>query len=241
MDLHPAFPNLSERMHHYWERAIRIATRFAIAFSLATMMGIAVGFAVSDNVLAQIFITLFTAFALWIPFVVAVTKFEKWRARPRRPKAASAVPVELRGSNAFDRDWQRLTALAPTQRERLAAIKSSIDKSRLALGKAYLDPDAHDLCVLIDRRLPELVAHELDDLAPDDTSRRRQVGELIDLVEQFARHCGRQRGGISGGRSREAEILRRRFEARLADHSDDLQPLIVGAKTTRMPDDAPQS
>ena len=87
MDLHPAFPNLSERMHHYWERAIRIATRFAIAFSLATMMGIAVGFAVSDNVLAQIFVTLFTAFALWIPFVVAVTKFEKWRARPRRPRA----------------------------------------------------------------------------------------------------------------------------------------------------------
>ena len=200
---------------------MRIATRFAIAFALAAMSAIAIGFAVSDNVLAQIFITLFTAFALWIPFVVAVAKVEKWRGRRRRLKAVPSVPAaEARGSHAFERDWQRLTALAPSQRERLQAIKSSIDRSRLTLGKAELDPDAHDLCVLIDRRLPELVAHELEDLAPDDTSRRRQVGELIDLVEQFARHCGRQRDGASGGRAREAEILRRRFEARLADHRD---------------------
>ena len=61
MDLHPAFPNLSERMHHYWERAIRIATRFAIAFSLATMMGIAVGFAVSF-IVALAVIRLFVAY-----------------------------------------------------------------------------------------------------------------------------------------------------------------------------------
>ena len=220
MDLDPAFPSLGERMTYYWERAIRIATRFAIAFALATVSAIAIAFAVADNVLAQIFITVFTAFALWIPFVVAVSKVEKWRARPRRPGAAPAAPAGAPGGNAFERDWQRLTALAPGQGERLQAIKASIDRSRLALGKADLDPDAHDLCVLIDRRLPELVAHGLDDLAPDDTSRRRQVGELIDLVEQFARHCGRQRDGAADGRVHEAEILRRRFEARLADHRD---------------------
>ncbi len=224
MDLDPFYPTLTERMTGYWERAMRIATRFAIAFALAAVSAIAVGFAVTDNVLAQIFITLFVAFALWIPFVVAVTKVEKWRARPRQPKTAAtvvAVAADL-AEAAFERDWRRLTSLAPAQSERLAAIKSSIDRSRLVLGKAELDPDAHDLCVLIDRRLPELVAHGLDDLAPDDTSRRQQVGELVDLVEQFARHCGRQRDGASNGRTREAEILRRRFEARLADHRDGL-------------------
>ena len=217
--MQPAYPTLTERMTAYWERAMRIATRFAIAFALAAASALAVGFATSDNVLAQIFITVFAAFALWIPFVVLVTKVERWRARPRRTTTVPPVAADRGGGNAFERDWQRLAALATGQRERLNAIKSSIDRSRLALGKATLDPNAHDLCILIDRRLPELVAHELDDLAPDDAGRRRQVGELIDLVEQFARHCSRQHGDERGS-SREAQILRRRFEARLADHRD---------------------
>lgn len=223
MDMRPAYPSLANRMIAYWERAVRVATRFAIAFALAAVSAIAVGIAVADNVLAQIFITLFTAFALWVPFVVLVTKVEQWRSRPRRAKpAGTTIAVAARASDAgFERDWRRLVALAPGQGERLAAIKSSIDRSRLALGRAELDPGAHDLCVLIDRRLPELVAHELDDLPPDDTNRRRQVAELIDLVEQFARHCGRHREHVSGGK-REAEILRRRFEARLADHQGGL-------------------
>lgn len=224
MDTQPSFPSLEERITTYWERAVRIATRFAIAFAMAAVSAIGVAIAVSDNVLAQIFITLFTAFALWIPFVVAVTKFDAWRARSRRvPASHATIDVPARPSESrFERDWQRLVALAPAESERLRAIKASIDRSRLALGKAELDPDAHDLCVLIDRRLPELVAHELDDLPPDDTNRKKHVRALIDLVEQFARHCGRQREGAlgeaAGGRAREAEILRRRFEARLADH-----------------------
>ena len=222
MDMRPAYPDLSERMTSYWERGVRIATRFAIAFGLSTLTGIGIGFAVTDNVLAQIFVTVLSAFALWIPFVVGVTRFAAWRNARRHRKALAAVPIAQRTNREFEHDWQRLVALAPAERSRLSAIKSSIDRSRLALGKAELDPDAHDLCVLIDRRLPELVRHELDDLPPDDTNRRRQVGELIDLVEQFARHCGKQRDGLTSGSAREAEILRRRFEARMADHRDGL-------------------
>jgi hypothetical protein len=222
MDMRPAYPSLNERMTTYWERGVRIATRFAIAFGLSTLTGIGIGFAVTDNVLAQIFVTVLSAFALWIPFVVSVTRFEAWRNARRHRKALAAEPIAQRANREFEQDWQRLVALAPAERSRLSAIKSSIDRSRLALGKAELNPDAHDLCVLIDRRLPELVRHELEDLPPDDTNRRSQVGELIDLVEQFARHCGKQRDGLARGSSREAEILRRRFEARLADHHDGL-------------------
>ena len=222
MDMRPAYPSMSERMTSYWDRGVRIVTRFAIAFGLSTLTGIGIGFAITDNVLAQIFVTILTAFALWIPFVVAVARFDAWRLARHDRKALDSVPMAKRGNPAFEQDWQRLVSLAPAERSRLAAIKSSIDRSRLALGKADLDPDAHDLCVLIDRRLPELVRHELEDLPPDDINRRRQVGELIDLVEQFARHCGKQRDGLSSGSAREAEILRRRFEARLADHRDGL-------------------
>lgn len=222
MDMRPAYPSLSERMTNYWERGVRIATRFAIAFGLSTLIGIGIGFAVTDNVLAQIFVTVLSAFALWIPFVVGVARFEGWRNARRNRKALAAPPIVQHTNNDFEKDWQRLLSLAPTERSRLLAVKSSIDRSRLALGKAGLDPDAHDLCVLIDRRLPELVRYALDDMPPDDAGRRRQVGELIDLVEQFARHCSRQRDGVSSGDAREAAILRRRFEARLADHRDGL-------------------
>ncbi len=222
MDMGPAYPSLSERMTGYWERGVRIATRFGIAFGLSTLTGIGIGFAVTDNVLAQIFVTILSAFALWIPFVVGVTRFERWRDSRRHRRALASLPVAQRANRQFEQDWQRLLSLAPAERTRLSAIKSSIDRSRLALGKADLDPDAHDLCVLIDRRLPELLRNELEDLPPDDAGRRRQLGELIDLVEQFARHCGRQRDSLPAGNSREAAILRRRFEARLADHRDGL-------------------
>lgn len=222
MDMRPAYPTLSERMTSYWERGVRIATRFAVALGLSTLTGIGIGFAVTDNVLAQIFVTLLSAFALWIPFVVGVARFESWRNGRRNRKALAALPIGRHASKDFEQDWQRLLSVAPAERARLSAIKSSIDRSRLALGKADLDPDAHDLCVLIDRRLPELVRHELEDLPPDDAGRRRQIGELIDLVEQFARHCSRQRDSVSGSQAREAEILRRRFEARLADYRDGL-------------------
>jgi hypothetical protein len=40
-----------------------------------------------------------------------------------------------------------------------------------------------------------------------------------DLVEQSARHCVRHRDSRYSGNGREAAIFRRRFEARLADHS----------------------
>ena len=220
----PHYPDLSDQLTDYWQRAMRWATRFAVSFGLAAMSAIAIAAAASDNVFGQIFIILLATFALWPIFVLVLTALSRWR-EGRRVKAASqhTVTVEAKPTvSSFERDWQRLIALAPGQSERLAAIKSSIDRSRLALGNAEMDPDAHDLCVLIDRRLPELVAHELDDLPPDDAGRRRQVGELIDLVEQFARHCGRRREGASVERSREAEILRRRFEARLADHQGPL-------------------
>ena len=220
MDMRPAYPSLSERMTNYWERGVRIATRFSIAFALSTLTGIGIGFAVTDNALAQIFVTIFSAFALWIPFVVGVARFEGWRNARRNRQAMTALPIAQPFNKDFERDWQRLLSLAPWERSRLLAIKSSIDRSRLALGQADLDPEAHDLCLLIDRRLPELVRYELDDLPPDESGRRRQLGELIELVEQFARHCGRHRDSVSSGTTREAAILRRRFEARLADYRD---------------------
>lgn len=206
---------LSERFHEVAARGVRLAKRAALAFALAAVGGIVIGAAATDNWLAQIFVTILAGAALWVPVLVALLGIERLFARrPARPAVieAKAVPVPESGA----RHWQRLYAAAPAERERIAALQRSIERSHGELKGASLDPDAHDLCVLIDRRLPELIDHELDTLPPDDRGRRQAIGELVGLVEQFARHCSRKRDGAAPDRSREAEILRRRFEERLA-------------------------
>ncbi len=80
-----------------------------------------------------------------------------------------------------------------------------------------MDSDAGELCAMIDKRLPDLIDHELDSLAPDSRGRDKQVGELVDLVEQFVRHCGAKRDGAVDHSAYQAEVLKRRFEARLND------------------------
>ena len=59
--------------------------------------------------------------------------------------------------------------------------------------------------------------HRLDTLPPDDRNRGRQVAELVDLIEQFARHCSRPRSGDVDDAGFEAAVLRRRFEDRLGE------------------------
>lgn len=206
---------LGERFHEIAARGVRLAKRAALAFALAAAGGIAIGAAATDNWLAQIFVTIIAGAALWVPMLIALLGIERLFARrPARPMVieATAVPVPETGG----KHWQRLAAVAPAERERIAALQRSVENSHRTLSSASLDPEAHDLCVLIDRRLPELIDHELDTLPPDDRGRRQAIGELIGLVEQFARHCSRKREGESPDSRRQADILRRRFEEKLA-------------------------
>jgi hypothetical protein len=207
---------LSERVTVVWQRGIRLATRIAIAFGLSTVTAIFLGAAVTDNAFAQIAITILAAFALWLPFVFLVSRVERLVNR-RRSSRAERASVNRTAGSPGDESWRRLAAIAPVQSDRLSALRRSLEQSRLELGKADLDPDAHDLCILIDRRLPELIHSELDTLARDDRNRGRQLGELIDLIEQFARRCSRKRSDAEAAEY-EAEVLRRRFEARLSGH-----------------------
>lgn len=209
--------SLGDRLGELWRWGVRLATRLAIAFGLAVAAGIGLGAAVADNAFVQILVTVLAALGFWLPFAFLVARVERFFARRRsrrsEPAVATAAPV---GSDPAQEGWRRLAAVAPRQSERLAVLQRSLASSRLALGKADLDPDAHDLCVLIDRRLPELIHRELDTLPPDDRGRRRQIDELVGLIEQFARHCSRRRTGDSSEARHEAAVLRRRFEDHLA-------------------------
>lgn len=216
MDLIPThLPSVNERMSDIWSRGVRLLTRLAIAFGLSVAAAILLGAAVTDNAFVQIVVTVLAALGFWLPFLFLVARVDRFLQRRRSRRAGRAGPYRASSSEA-EESWRRLSAVAPAYSERVAVLRRSLDRSRLALGNADLDPGAHDLCVLIDRRLPELIHRELDTLPPDDRNRARQVGELVDLIEQFARHCSRNRSGDTSS-GYEAAVLRRRFEAHLSD------------------------
>lgn len=209
----PETPPFGERIDFLWKRGMRFVSRAAIAFALSTAAAVGLGAAVTDNGLVQTLITVLAALAFWVPSFLIVVRVEKWFAH-RSAHHGTAPPQT---SSPDDDVWRRLFALAPAHSARLAVLKRSLQRSRLTLGSAELDPEAHELCILIDRRLPDLIHHELEVLPPDDLHRRQKIRELIDLVEQFARHCSRRGSTEEGKAEFQAKVLRRRFEARLSE------------------------
>lgn len=206
-----------ERINLLWSRGVRFVARASIAFALSTTAAIGLGAAITDNAFVQILVTVLVALAFWIPSFFIVLRLDQWLSRRGRRRDSETAKASLLPDPRNDDVWRRLFAAAPRESERLAVLRRSLGRSRLSLGHAELDPDAHDLCILIDRRLPDLIEHELEILPPDDRSRRQKVGELIDLIEQFARHCSRRGSNDGVDAGFEAEVLRRRFEARLTE------------------------
>ena len=201
-----------ERMDSFVRRGMRIVSRLAMGFGLSALAAIFLGAAVTHNGFVQVLVTAFATIALWIPAFLLILGVERlFTRRPRPVPAATGAPALTNDS------WSRLAAIAPSQAHRVQVLQRSFERSRLTLGSADLDPDAHDLCVLIDRRLPELIDRELDDLPPDDRDRGKRLDDLIDLVEQFARHCSRRGSGEDGLPRYDAQVLRRRFEERLSN------------------------
>jgi hypothetical protein len=168
--------------------------------------------------LAQIFVTLFAAFLLWLPMLGVVVWASRLFGGRRRavPNQVDVTPNKVDPDDPLAVSWRRLGMAAPRQRERIATLQRSLERSRTSLAAKEMDSDAGELCAMIDKRLPALIDHELDLLAPDSRGRDKQVGELVDLVEQFVRHCGTRRDG-AGDSAYQAEVLKRRFEARLND------------------------
>lgn len=197
------------------QRGMRVARRLAISFAAAVVAAIGVGALATDNGFVQVIITTIAIFALWLPLFFLVGAIERMFARKpaRRAPVVEAAAVSMPDE---DRVWRRLALAAPHHSDRIGVLRRSIERSRLALGKAEMDSSAIDVCLLIDRRLPQLIERELDDLPPDDRGRKRQIDDLVGLVEEFARDCSRRNPDGSAVDRESAEVLRRRFEAHLS-------------------------
>ena len=199
-----------------WRKGLRLARNLAIAGALAGLGGIILGAMLTDGWVGQIFVTLFAAAVLWVP-MLGVTLWVSRLLGRKRAVPGQVDAVARPTADPLTASWRRLSLAAPGQRERIVALERSLGRSRSHLGDTTLDSDAHELCAMIDRRLPDLIDHELDSLAPDSRGRDRQIGELVELVEQFVRHCGARRDGAAVDSAYQAEVLKRRFETRLAD------------------------
>ena len=202
-----------------WRNGLRLARNVAIAGALAGLGGIVLGAALTDGWLAQIFLTLFAAFVLWLPMIGLTVWASRLLGRRGRsvPNHVDVTPGKVDRDSPLAASWRRLSLAAPRQGQRIVTLQRSLERSRSSFAATSMDSDAHELCAMIDRRLPDLIDHELDSLAPDSRGRDQQVGDLVDLVEQFVRHCGAKRDGAADNSAYQAEVLKRRFEARLAD------------------------
>ncbi len=218
-DRYPPYPPspFDEGIANLWRQGLRFARNVAIAGALAGLGGIVLGATLTDGWLAQIFVTLFAAFLLWLP-MLGVTIWASRLFSGRRRAVPNQIDITPNKAEApLDASWRRLALAAPRQRERIVTLQRSLDRSRTSFAGSSLDADAGELCSMIDRRLPDLIDHELDSLAPDSRGRDRQIGELVDLVEQFVRHCSAKRDGAAVDSAHHAEVLKRRFETRLND------------------------
>jgi hypothetical protein len=204
----PESQPFAERIDLLWKRGLRLLSRAAIAFALSTATAIGVAVAITDNAFVQILAIAMVALAFWIPFFFIVLRVDQWLACRGTQHGKARRSAGHTANSRGDDVWRRFSALAPEESDRLDVLRRSLARSRQSLGSAELDPDAHELCILIDRRLPDLIHHELEILPPDDRHRRQKVSELIDLVEQFARHCSRSgsRSGVDSVRRGSAAL-----------------------------------
>ena len=125
-----------------WRKGVRLARNLAIAGALAGVSGLVLGAVLTDGWLAQIFVTLFAAFVLWLPMLGLTIWASRLsgRRRPATPATVEAVarPADTRLAASWHRlglaaDLDRLAVLAV-----LAADPAGLGRSAPAVGPADL-------------------------------------------------------------------------------------------------------
>lgn len=127
----------------------------------------------------------------------------------RRRRAA--VPV-----NPFSTAWNKLEVEAVGAESRVAVARRSCERFRATLKGAPLDPEAHSLLVIVERRIPELIEARLGRLKEcDERQRSLIVDDLLDLLERFAADCERRQRQPADEAYSEDAVLTAHIEAHL--------------------------
>lgn len=198
-------------------RAIRVLLRLVSAGALAAVAGIIIGAVATAGGLVQLLVTAFAAFALWIPAFLLLSGFARWRgSRQRRVVQARE---QRRFAPIGGAAWDRLEQAAESRAPELRALRSELAGIHAALPVQSLDPQVHDLRVLIEKRIPQLIDSGLACLPDETQARSAATSELVDLVGRFARGSREQERILVNASRREHDAVRRRIEGHLTAQS----------------------
>lgn len=204
-----------------YQRGVSLLLRLTLAGMLAVLAGIVVGALATGGGLVQLLITAIAATALWIPAFLLVSRIAAWRRNRRMrdclqvPPARSSSAKTTGGSASPDAAWSRLSLAAGVHRAEVRRLEAQLAEVWRALPNPSLDPQVHELQLLIGRRVPELIETRLSCLPLRRDEREQAVGELLDLLGEFTDDTMRRYEGLAiSGRQRH-EVVRRRIQGHL--------------------------
>ena len=194
-------------------RAIRSLARLAFAASIALLGGLVVGVLISPGSAEQLSVSLLTALGLVIPTYkllrmprkneIATPQIAPSSLPQLAPEEAKpAFPTRRRWfrrlqkpnpDNRIEAAWDALAGEAIGSENRVLVARRSCTRLREALKARPLDPHAHDLLVLLEKRVPELIEGRIKrTVGADERQRSLVLEDLLELLERVAAECERR-------------------------------------------------
>lgn len=211
-----------------YRRGLSLLTRLALGGMLAVLAAILIGAFATAGGFVQLLVTAFAAMALWIPAFLLVSRFAEWRLRRQR-RAALAEAVKPSSSSGpapvepIDAAWNSLAAASGSRAGEVRRIEQQLAAVWKALPAQSLDPQVHELQLLIGKRIPQLIDAQLACLPLRRSERQAAVDELVELISSFTDDSVERYGRIALARRDEHAAVRRRIESHIS--RDGLAPL----------------
>lgn len=204
-----------------YRRGMSLLARLAIGGMVAAIAGIVIGALATGGGFVQLLVTAFATMALWLPAFFLVSRVASWRRR-RQMRAAVSAPANKarvagppRPADAIDASWNRLAMVAGQRHSEVRRIEGQLAEVWRALPAQSLDPQVHELQLLIGQRIPQLIDTQLSCLPLRSRERGQAVDELLNLLGDFTQDSVGRYERLAIGSRHQHEIVRRRIEDHL--------------------------
>ena len=212
-----------------YRRATSLLARLAVGGMVAVVAAILLGAVATSGGFIQLVVTLLAAVALWLPAFFLVSRIADWR-RQRRRRATLRRPLEqaVTGDRTseparLDAAWSGLAQVSGSRAPEVRRLEQQLAFVWRALPSQSLDPQVHELQLLIGKRIPELIDTQLTCLPLRRSDRGAAVDELLHLLADFTADSVERYDRLAGSGREQHQVLRRRIEGHL--DRDGFKPL----------------
>lgn len=223
-------PGLGGFGTNLYRRATSLLARLAVGGMVAVVAAILLGAVATSGGLIQLLVTLLAAVALWLPAFFLVSRVADWRrqrrrrATLRRPFEQSAVAGDQTSEPArIDAAWSGLAQVSGSRAPEVRRLEQQLASVWRALPSQSLDPQVHEMQLLIRKRIPELIDTQLTCLPLRRSERGAAVDELLHLLSDFTADSVERYDRLAGSGREQHQVLRRRIEGHL--DRDGFKPL----------------